>query len=118
MNETCELEIQDSKKVLTAIATVGVSDAEKEAMKIHSMIGNDAWTREECDPANGAKGYDAGVARKIFLNNPGVYVVIVSGTAPTHRGLKYTGKSSVVYYRKSSGGKWGRSVQKRFVTAS
>ncbi len=96
-------------------ANKGDEASKTEAMEIHAAIGQSAWTREEADPANGAKGYDARVAHRILLADPTVYVVIVSDTAPTKRNLKYVKKSGVMYYRKSSGGKWGRSVQQRFV---
>ena len=44
-------------------------------------------------------------------------VVVISDRAPTQRGFAYAGgrdrTGPVMYYRKSSGGKWGRSVQYR-----
>lgn len=82
------------------------------AAAVAAIAGDDGYTRQR---ARQSKGYDATQARRLFDSDPSLRLVVVSGVAPTHRGLEYVGRSSVMYYRKSSGGKWGRSVQQRFV---
>lgn len=59
------------------------------------------------------KGYDARTAENILSDD--VLCVIVSHKAPTKAGFRFVEKSPIVYYRKSTGGKWGRSVQQRYV---
>jgi hypothetical protein len=69
----------------------------------------------------GIKGYDARKAEELFRQFPYVSAVIVSDLAVSKRaegadlvwrkGTLRTTDSGILYYRKSSGGKWGRSVQ-------
>lgn len=69
----------------------------------------------------GIKGYDARKAEQLLRQFPNVSAVIVSEVAVSKRiegadlvwrkGTLRTTDSGTLYYRKSSGGKWGRSVQ-------
>ena len=84
-----------------------------EAASVVESLGDDlsgVYTRES---AADADGYNGRVARDLFARKPNLLLVIVTDDAVTSRGLRKTGRKDVPvwYYRKSSGGRYGRSVQ-------
>jgi hypothetical protein len=90
------------------------------AVAEHLEYSEEVWTRER---AAKLTGYDAAKARDIFSRTPEAKVVVISTDAPTSLGLRLirgkelssqVGKAAV-FYRKSSGGRWGRSSQQVFV---
>lgn len=85
------------------------------------MFKHQAYTRSSPDIN---KSYNARKARELLGRYPQAEAVIVSDDAPTKRGLtkiksgnRGIGESvsKVLYYRKSSGGKWGRSAELTWV---
>lgn len=63
--------------------------------------------------AAATKGHEARQAERFLTASRSVLVVIFGEDAITKSGLNKAGKDSpILYYRKSSGGRWGRSVQR------
>lgn len=73
------------------------------------------WLREDqvftLGTAKVTKGYGARQAEGVLTAKPEILVMIYADTAITKTGLKKVGNGPILYHRKSSGGKWGRSVQ-------
>lgn len=61
--------------------------------------------------AKAAKGYAARQAEQYLSDHPEILVYVYSDVAITKSGLSRNSRGSAMYHRKSSGGKWARSVQ-------
>jgi hypothetical protein len=64
------------------------------------------------------KGYDARLAARLLAQNPNLSHVVVSHDAPTRSGYRIVQTSTVLYYRKSTGGSWARSSQRLAVVSA
>lgn len=97
---------------------VGAEATRLEAVAMHLRAalvsaGFDADRVYTLGLAKAAKGYEARNAERLLDGRcAGLLVVVYGDEAITKTGLKKAGKDSpILYYRKSSGGKWGRSAQ-------
>lgn len=61
--------------------------------------------------AKAQNGYAARTAEAYLTKHPEVLVYIYRDAAITKTGLTKSANGPIMYHRKSSGGKWGRSVQ-------
>lgn len=61
--------------------------------------------------AKAAKGYAARAAEAYLTRNPSVLVYVYHDTAITKTPFRKDAGGKIMYHRKSSGGKWSRSVQ-------
>lgn len=61
--------------------------------------------------AKGAKGYAARTAEAYLMSHPDVLVYVYRDTAITKTPFRRDASGKIMYHRKSSGGKWSRSVQ-------
>lgn len=88
------------------------------AVAEHLGYSDEVWSVER---ANNEKGYDATKARSLFKTHPDAKLVVISRDSPRSLGLyviqglpSKVGRA-VVFYRKSSGGRWGRSSDTHLV---
>jgi uncharacterized protein (TIGR02996 family) len=61
--------------------------------------------------AKAAKGYAARAAEAYLTNHPDMLVYVYHDTAITKTPFRKDAAGKIMYHRKSSGGKWARSVQ-------
>lgn len=79
------------------------------------LAGSSGWTPADVADLTGvAAGYDAKLAARL-LTYPGVKLAVIGTAAPTRCGWRLVKKSPVLYYRKSSSGRWGRSAKTCYV---
>lgn len=79
------------------------------------LAGSSGWSPADvADLAGVAAGYDAKLAARL-LAYPGVKLAVIGAAAPTRCGWRIVKKSPVLYYRKSSSGRWGRSAKTCYV---
>jgi len=89
---------------------------EAEALALRAAILTaKVWLREDqvftLGTAMAAKGHAARTAERHLGRGDAVQVVIYADAAITKTGLRQVGNGPILYYRQSSGGKWGRSAQ-------
>lgn len=88
---------------------------EAAALELRAKIVEEKFFAASCvftlGTATAASGYGARAAERYLAANPTVLVYVYDDTAITKTGFAKSPNGPIVYHRKSSGGKWSRSVQ-------